>query len=179
VRRFISATRYARIERTFATLVKRKGNGRDSGVTRRRERERRGEERETTRTPLPTHPRRSTPFVFTAPAARERGEAAPPPRPSPILANSPASSQATRIPNRLRLAAADGDAATTPCDQRSVGRASRVSWTRRRLGKGSPQGMDPEKRGYKFRILLLRLPVVFLFLDPLRRARGTTGRSVK
>jgi hypothetical protein len=39
--------------------------------------------------------------------------------------------------------------------------------------------MDPEKRGYKFRILLLRLPVVFLFLDPLRRARGTTGRSVK
>jgi hypothetical protein len=30
--------------------------------------------------------------------------------------------------------------------------------------------MDPEKRGYKFRILLLRLPAAFLFLDPLRRA---------
>ncbi|GJN17481.1 hypothetical protein PR202_gb04550 [Eleusine coracana subsp. coracana] len=34
--------------------------------------------------------------------------------------------------------------------------------------EGEPQWLDPEKRGYKLRILLLLFPVAFLFLDSLR-----------
>jgi hypothetical protein len=95
VRRFISATRYARIERTFAALVKRKGNGRDSGVTRRRERERRGRRQELHSPPTHAAPH----LLFSLPLPPER-EAKPrlllAPRqfsPTPLLHHRPLGSQ--------------------------------------------------------------------------------------
>jgi hypothetical protein len=98
----------------------------ESGVTRRRDRE-----RGTTRTlsPVPTHSRRSTPFVFTAPASR--GEAAPRSRQLPCSATGHSDPNPTltrrgrrRRPPRPTL-------------------ASRVPWTGGGLGKGSHRGWTP------------------------------------
>jgi hypothetical protein len=147
-----------------ASRYRKKRDGSKSGATRRR-----GERGETTRTPLPTHPRRSTPLSFSLPLALHKNNQ----RKRDALSPTSLLHKTTRIPIRVLLVVDVGDDATVP-----RGEPAPQPPSARGLGR-EPGGMDPEKRGYELRILSLRLRVAGVFLDSIWLAGGRSSRPVK